>query len=555
MSRDFKNVQPPPLSTPVGQTQSLTAAPLWPTVYCDGCRLHGLSERFKCMVCADFDLCIQCYGDAARIHAGHPFGLMMPLARDGGPRSMIGCQRAVWQGVQCGGCHSTGLHERYKCLNCADYDLCTNCVRDAPRIHPWHPFRLFLPPTTPTVPGSFQSPSQPRRPWPTVSCDGCGLQGVQERFKCRTCPDYDLCKNCHKIASVIHPGHQFGLRYPAAVDVNYLTPVWHDVVCNNCGGQNISERYKCNECPDYDLCHACFQSVAYIHPQHTFYLLHPEPRGQARPPVLDQKNFWASATCDYCDREGLDSRFKCLSCPDYDLCGSCYRFRGSVHGRHNFGLVYPPASLVQSRAPSQISRTESTFVVSPSTCSACRKTNLQEWLKCHTSGDHGHNLCEDCFQANDFGPSHGDFELVLLRTETDQGSHLERGSETRESIHQGTTRHVNSSTSSALTRDQQLQKTLDELITTVKDLTGLSFEHVADAAEKLLDGGSSLTLQSLTQAALRMERDQAAARGERNGSTQSAPVSGGPEQEQTANGSSECVICLTTARSMAFVAW
>ncbi|KXS17152.1 hypothetical protein M427DRAFT_264296 [Gonapodya prolifera JEL478] len=385
MSRDFKNLRPPPRSNSVGQTQS-GAAPLWPTVYCDRCRLHGLSERFKCLVCVDFDLCKQCYGDAERIHPGHRFGLVMPLPRRG-DTTTFGGRRPVWPGVHCDGCLSTGLHERYKCQSCPDYDLCTNCFTDVLRRHPGHQFRLFLPPTTaPNIPA--QPPfareialSQRGVPWPTISCNGCGLQGVHDRFKCRTCPNYDLCKPCHKSAAYIHPGHQFGLLYPAAIDADHSTPVWYGIFCDHCGLENIPQRYKCAECPDYDLCHSCFGSVAFIHPQHTFRLLHPQPRGQPRPPVLDQRNFWTSVTCDSCDRKGLDSRFKCQSCPDYDLCGSCYRFRGSVHPGHEFGLEYPPASRIQSKDRSQMSGEEVFIVGGQTACSICRKTNLQAWLK------------------------------------------------------------------------------------------------------------------------------------------------------------------------------
>ncbi|XP_033098324.1 sequestosome-1-like [Anneissia japonica] len=40
-----------------------------------------------------------------------------------------------------------------------------------------------------------------------VICDGCEGQVHGPRFKCLTCPDYDLCKRCKK--SGVHPEHEF----------------------------------------------------------------------------------------------------------------------------------------------------------------------------------------------------------------------------------------------------------------------------------------------------------------------------------------------------------
>merc|ERR1719436_1836959 len=40
---------------------------------------------------------------------------------------------------------------------------------------------------------------------PGVTCDGCEKPVVGFRYKCVQCPDYDLCERCE--AKRIHPGH------------------------------------------------------------------------------------------------------------------------------------------------------------------------------------------------------------------------------------------------------------------------------------------------------------------------------------------------------------
>ena len=40
---------------------------------------------------------------------------------------------------------------------------------------------------------------------PGVTCDGCEKPVIGFRYKCVQCPDYDLCEKCE--AKRIHPGH------------------------------------------------------------------------------------------------------------------------------------------------------------------------------------------------------------------------------------------------------------------------------------------------------------------------------------------------------------
>lgn len=43
-----------------------------------------------------------------------------------------------------------------------------------------------------------------------VICDGCNVRDFSgTRYRCTTCPDYDLCSACHDRHSEIHPEHSF----------------------------------------------------------------------------------------------------------------------------------------------------------------------------------------------------------------------------------------------------------------------------------------------------------------------------------------------------------
>ena len=63
-------------------------------------------------------------------------------------------------------------------------------------------------------------PGKYEDPWYTdqgmhrhVICDVCGASPIVGlRFKCMDCPDFDLCGDCHKTADQLHPKHTFELK-------------------------------------------------------------------------------------------------------------------------------------------------------------------------------------------------------------------------------------------------------------------------------------------------------------------------------------------------------
>lgn len=111
-----------------------------------------------------------------------------------------------------------------------------------------------------------------------VKCDACGKSPVRgDRYRCLQCDDLDLCAGCfesrtepkqHKSGHLlVHfrlPNELFG-RTVTSDDVTlaklkqfYAKEVHESVTCDGCKASNfVGLRFKCDSCPDYDLCEKC----------------------------------------------------------------------------------------------------------------------------------------------------------------------------------------------------------------------------------------------------------------------------------------------------------
>jgi next to BRCA1 gene 1 protein len=109
-----------------------------------------------------------------------------------------------------------------------------------------------------------------------ISCDMCEKTVRGVRYKCSTCPDYDLCEDCvvlnddNEANGCGHgPGHIF-LRLPLPLNYSSRGPVnppilsnrsqWtHEgVSCVTCQGEVVGYRYFCTVCGT-SLCESCEQ--------------------------------------------------------------------------------------------------------------------------------------------------------------------------------------------------------------------------------------------------------------------------------------------------------
>jgi len=94
-----------------------------------------------------------------------------------------------------------------------------------------------------------------------VRCDGCNVFPlVGPRYNCTVCPDFDLCAKCE--ASGVHPAEHPLLKMRQAPSI---AVVHHGITCDGCQQSPITGvRFKCRTCPDYDLCEAC--EAKNVHP-------------------------------------------------------------------------------------------------------------------------------------------------------------------------------------------------------------------------------------------------------------------------------------------------
>ncbi|KAF8310387.1 hypothetical protein DL93DRAFT_2044762, partial [Clavulina sp. PMI_390] len=146
---------------------------------------------------------------------------------------------------------------RFKCLDCADYDMCSTCVVERRGQHPLeHEFVALHDPL--------------RQEGHNATCDMCESRIVGVRFKCTRCPDYDVCASCFTITKEQHPHHAF-VKVTKPKDIMSPTEQFTDVhpaICNSCKTHIIGIRYKCLHpmCADVDLCAHCEALPIPVHP-------------------------------------------------------------------------------------------------------------------------------------------------------------------------------------------------------------------------------------------------------------------------------------------------
>eukprot|EP00163_Fabomonas_tropica_P032210 TRINITY_DN798_c1_g1_i1.p1 TRINITY_DN798_c1_g1~~TRINITY_DN798_c1_g1_i1.p1 ORF type:complete len:1554 (-),score=446.16 TRINITY_DN798_c1_g1_i1:323-4984(-) len=112
----------------------------------------------------------------------------------------------------------------------------------------------------------------------SAQCDGCDATPiVGVRYRCIECGDFDLCDTCHRE----------GAKHPAPADrpdadtsghlmTQIRDNISHNIVCDGCEmNPVVGTRYKCQTCPDFDICQSCFerQLPADHNNSHTFSVI------------------------------------------------------------------------------------------------------------------------------------------------------------------------------------------------------------------------------------------------------------------------------------------
>ncbi|KAI0673673.1 hypothetical protein C8Q78DRAFT_967789 [Trametes maxima] len=418
--------------------------PVHSGVTCDGCQMRAFAGvRHKCLQCEDFDFCDACISDPQARQKHDSSHCFFPLVIPG-DKDAYNEVRSRLQPVsktpppvtvrhdsvycdECRQCPIVGI--RHRCLDCSDYDLCTSCISNPLRRAQHDVSHAFFPVT---VPGEFtgfhlalarhnrplfgrdtqsscvhsgafdESPlaTEPAQPvHKNVICDVCNTEIVGVRHKCLDCPDYDLCQACLQtpfLRSQHHSEHQFfaidkpgevivhtvfsgdGEREPerplqhaplrenpSRVRSRDVEPVVHNAMCNLCDSRIRGDRFKCLNCPDYDLCQLCYKIVNEQHPGHGFVKVG-EPailmlRNRANDPVHH-------ASCNVCGNRIVGVRYKCMHelCEDFDLCETCEAHPIPVHpAAHPLLKLKTPESKIPrvfDSPPHPRSPAENTFV-------------------------------------------------------------------------------------------------------------------------------------------------------------------------------------------------
>lgn len=194
-------------------------------------------------------------------------------------------------GATCDACLSPIFGNRYKCNECEDYDLCWLCRKEG--YHKEHNFELKTRMSAmPNEEYDDHAYSHVRKIFAFTNlqnavCDSCSGPIFGKRYNCQECEDYDLCQICKENGAHDDMGeHVFKVykkvckKKALANDLNnenfeklkMILPFnsLKNVVCDGCSGPIFGNRYKCEICSNYDLCHHC--KTRGVHRDHSFYI-------------------------------------------------------------------------------------------------------------------------------------------------------------------------------------------------------------------------------------------------------------------------------------------
>ncbi|RKF72290.1 putative zz type zinc finger domain-containing protein [Golovinomyces cichoracearum] len=203
-----------------------------------------------------------------------------------------------------------------------------------------------------------------------VMCNNCKSLINGEHYHCSNCDDgdYDLCQTCIEngnlcyveshwlIKRVIENGklvnsvtQTMAPKSQSQPKENVSTNQNSDIsiairACNCCVREFTEEHFvTCTTCPDYDLCMSCHISLKHgHHPNHAFIAVDKDKCLDlaAQNLLASGRNTEHDATCDGCNKFIFGVRHKCLDCPDWDYCSSCFSNANSMHPRHRFVPIY-----------------------------------------------------------------------------------------------------------------------------------------------------------------------------------------------------------------------
>ncbi|KAJ2710707.1 hypothetical protein H4R19_003617, partial [Coemansia spiralis] len=274
------------------------------TYTCNICETTIRSNIYCCLKCRDFHLCPACVQqskacedhDFAAICVGpaqpQPASAAPAHAQPAEPTRGLHCASgrqapapAPASVVSCNECSKPIGGIRHKCTRCRNYDLCDGCYGDASRAHPGHGFVHFGPPAVPphTHTATRQCAPAPSHGLPRHGLGACRL--ARPPFNIAAPQPVPCLAPLPLSAPVPPPPPQ---PQPAAhVAGTSAKPAHVGVVCDACGADVVGVRYKCGNCPDYDLCERC-EPTAEHNKDHLFVVMRKYHSTPTNKPMLAQ---------------------------------------------------------------------------------------------------------------------------------------------------------------------------------------------------------------------------------------------------------------------------
>ncbi|KAI1093161.1 hypothetical protein F5B19DRAFT_451340 [Rostrohypoxylon terebratum] len=218
------------LDLPIRPAESANLIPGWNLSYNDrtcNCCVQDLPGKdfLHCTTCEDYDLCKNCF--SKNKHGHHPAHGFVPAVKgtifEHSVSSRLAPGRNATHNAICDGCDKYVRGIRHKCLDCPDWDYCSECVQNADFIHPNHRFVAIY---EPLADRAMQASS--RATHYGICCDGplCATTRggsskyiVGVRYKCAVCHDTDFCSSCEASPSNTH-----NKTHPL---IKFKTPVRH----------------------------------------------------------------------------------------------------------------------------------------------------------------------------------------------------------------------------------------------------------------------------------------------------------------------------------------
>ncbi|EIM92871.1 uncharacterized protein STEHIDRAFT_136582 [Stereum hirsutum FP-91666 SS1] len=224
-----------------------------------------------------------------------------------------------------------------------------------------------------------------------IICDVCEQTVVGTRNKCLDCPDYDMCPTCYANKRHQHDGsHEFfAIEEPGHV---YVHTVFSGLGEKRGAGADHTHSTRCTHATEAPVATPAVNTASLT------------PTVPEAASTSTKAEVLHNATCDMCDSRIKGIRWKCLNCPDFDTCKSCFAIVPIQHPGHSFVRVNSPKDLVYYKNPNSQAipfgslgaRIASTPPKHRARCDVCSKVIVGVRYKCMHASCPDYDLCASC---------------------------------------------------------------------------------------------------------------------------------------------------------------